>query len=73
VLDDVLNQLAQRDRQQGRIVELRYFAGLTVEETAAVLDISAATVKRDWSMARAWLSREIKRGNGGNRARVGKN
>ena len=77
VLDDALNQLAQRDRQQGRIVELRYFAGLTVEETAAVLDISAATVKRDWSMARAWLSREItreiKRGTGGNQARVGKN
>ena len=72
-LDDALNQLAQRDLQQGRIVELRYFAGLTVEETAAVLDISPATVKRDWSMARAWLSRQIKRGEGGNKARVGKN
>jgi len=72
-LDDALNQLAQRDPQQGRIVELRYFAGLTVEETAAVLDISPATVKRDWSMARAWLSRQIKRGEGGNKGRVGKN
>ena len=72
-LDDALNQLAQRDPQQVRIVELRYFAGLTVEETAAVLDISPATVKRDWSMARAWLSRQIKRGEGGNKGRVGKN
>jgi RNA polymerase sigma factor (TIGR02999 family) len=72
-LDDTLNQLAQRDPQQSRIVELRFFAGLTVEETAAVLGISAATVKRDWSMARAWLSRQMKRGEGGNKGRVGKN
>ena len=68
VLDDALNQLAQRDPQQSRIVELRFFAGLTVEETATVLDISAATVKRDWSMARAWLSRQMKRGEGGNKS-----
>jgi RNA polymerase sigma-70 factor (ECF subfamily) len=73
VLDDALKQLAERDPQQSRIVELRFFAGLTVEETAAVLDISPATVKRDWSMARAWLSRQIKRGESGNKARVGKN
>jgi len=72
-LDDTLNQLAQRDPQQSRIVELRFFAGLTVEESAAVLGISAATVKRDWSMARAWLSRQMKRGEGGNKGRVGKN
>ena len=72
-LDDALNQLAQRDSQQSRIVELRFFAGLTVEETAAILGISPATVKRDWSLARAWLSRQIKRGEGGNTARVGKN
>jgi RNA polymerase sigma factor (TIGR02999 family) len=72
-LDDALKRLAERDPQQSRIVELRYFAGLTVEETAAVLDISPATVKRDWSMARAWLSRQIKRAEGGNKARVGKN
>ena len=71
-LDDALRQLADRDPQQSRIVELRFFAGLTVEETAAVPDISPATVKRDWSMARAWLSRQIKRGEGGNKARVGK-
>jgi len=71
-LDDALKQLAERDAQQSRIVELRFFAGLTVEETAALLDISPATVKRDWSMARAWLSRRIKRGEGGNQAGVGK-
>ena len=72
-LDDALRQLVERDPQQSRIVELRFFAGLTVEDTAAVLGISPATVKRDWSMARAWLSRQIKRGEGGNKARVGKN
>jgi RNA polymerase sigma-70 factor (ECF subfamily) len=72
-LDGALMQLAERDPQQSQIVELRFFAGLTVEETAAVLNISTATVKRDWSMARAWLSRRIKRGEGGNKARVGKN
>jgi RNA polymerase sigma factor (TIGR02999 family) len=72
-LDGALRQLAERDPQQSQIVELRFFAGLTVEETATVLGISPATVKRDWSMARAWLSRRIKRGEGGNKARVGKN
>jgi RNA polymerase sigma factor (sigma-70 family) len=72
-LDEALKQLAERDSQQSRIVELRFFAGLTVDETAVVLDISPATVKRDWSMARAWLSRQIKRGEGGNKAGVGKN
>ncbi len=71
-LDDALKQLQQRDPQQSRIVELRFFAGLTVEETATVLNISPATVKRDWSMARAWLWRRIKRGEGGDKARVGK-
>jgi RNA polymerase sigma-70 factor (ECF subfamily) len=73
VLDDALRKLAERDPQQSRIVELRFFAGLTVEETALVVDISPATVKRDWSMARAWLSRQIKRGKDGNEAGVGKN
>jgi RNA polymerase sigma-70 factor, ECF subfamily len=71
-LDDALKHLTERDPQQSRIVELRFFAGLTVEETAAVLDISPATVKRDWSMARAWLSRQLKRGEGGNQAGMGK-
>src|SRR5471032_905266 len=53
-LDDALNQLAQLDRQQSLIVELRFFGGLTVEETAAVLGSSPATIGRDWSMAKAW-------------------
>jgi len=58
-LDEALNRLAEIDEQQGKIVELRFFSGLTVEETAEVLGISPATVKRDWSMAKAWLHREI--------------
>lgn len=58
-LDEALERLAVIDEQQARIVELRFFSGLTVEETAEVLSISPATVKRDWSMAKAWLHREI--------------
>ena len=73
LLDDALTRLAQRDPQQSRIVELRFFAGMTVEETAAVMGISPATVKRDWSMARAWLSRHMKRGESGDKGRVAKN
>jgi RNA polymerase sigma factor (TIGR02999 family) len=61
VLDDALARLAEVDRQAVRVVELRYFAGLTLEETAAVLSVSTATVKRDWAMARAWLYRELSR------------
>jgi RNA polymerase sigma factor (TIGR02999 family) len=61
-LDDALNALSRRDPQQSRIVELRFFGGLTIEESAAALDISPATVKRDWAMARAWLTREMKKG-----------
>jgi RNA polymerase sigma factor (TIGR02999 family) len=64
-LDDALTQLSRRDAQQGKIVELRFFGGLTVEETAEALDVSAATVKRDWVMARAWLVREMGRGSSG--------
>lgn len=60
-LDDCLEALARIDPQQARIVELRYFAGLSVEETAAVLGIGTATVKRDWAVARAWLRRELSR------------
>src|SRR6266545_894197 len=56
-LDEALERLAAIDEQQSRIVELRFFSGLTVEETAEVLAISPATVKRDWSMAKAWLHR----------------
>jgi RNA polymerase sigma factor (TIGR02999 family) len=58
-LDIALENLAKLDPQQGRIVELRFFAGLSIEETAEVLSISPATVKRDWAMAKAWLSREM--------------
>jgi RNA polymerase sigma factor (TIGR02999 family) len=58
-LHDALERLGQLDAEQARIVELRYFGGLTIEETAAVLGSSPATVKRDWSSARAWLYREL--------------
>ena len=58
-LDCALGKLELIDPQQGRIVELRFFGGLTIEETAEVLDVSPATVKREWSMAKAWLHREL--------------
>jgi RNA polymerase sigma factor (TIGR02999 family) len=60
-LDLVMARLSRRDAQQERIVELRVFGGLTVEETARVLEISPSTVKRDWIMAKAWLKREVVR------------
>ena len=66
-LDDALRSLAELDPQQAKIVELRFFGGLTVEETAEVLGISPRTVKRDWSVARAWLHGEIS----GNKTRNG--
>jgi RNA polymerase sigma factor (TIGR02999 family) len=59
-LDDALNQLAALDPQQSRVVELRFFGGLSIEETSIVLGISPATVKREWATARAWLRREMK-------------
>jgi RNA polymerase sigma factor (TIGR02999 family) len=58
-LDDALNGLARLDPQQSRIVELRFFGGLSIDETSAALGISASTVKRDWVTARVWLHREI--------------
>ncbi len=58
-LDDALQELAQVDARKSQVVELRYFGGLSVEETAEVLKISAVTVMRDWSMAKAWLHREL--------------
>ncbi len=61
-LDEALEQLEQLDPRQARVVELRFFGGLTVEETAAALGVSPATVKVDWSMARAWLYRKLKPG-----------
>src|SRR5262245_35794139 len=59
-LDEALDRLANLDPQQSRVVELRIFGGLGVEETAAALDISPRTVKREWSMARAWLHQQLK-------------
>jgi len=59
-LNDALNNLAAIDPQQSRVVELRVFGGLTVEETAEALGISPRTVKREWSMAKAWLHRQIR-------------
>lgn len=58
-VDDALTRLAALDAQQARVVELRYFGGLSIHETAEVLGVSEATVKRDWTTARAWLHREI--------------
>lgn len=61
-LDSALDKLAKLDEQQSRIIELRYFAGFSIEDTAEFLGISPATVKRSWSSARAWLLQEMKRG-----------
>ncbi len=58
-LDQALNELEALDPDQGRIVELRFFGGLTIEETAAALGISPATVKREWAIAKAWLFRRL--------------
>lgn len=60
-LDDALNQLSQMNPRQSRIVELRFFGGLSIEETAEFLEVSSATVEREWAIARAWLYREISR------------
>lgn len=61
-IDEVLEQLAEIDERQARIVELRYFAGLSMEETAETLDVSRSTVAREWRMARAWLKRRLSEG-----------
>lgn len=58
-LDSALEKLARVDARQARLVELRFFGGLTVDEAASVLDIAAITVKRDWALARTWLFREL--------------
>ncbi len=60
-LDEALLSLAKLDARKSRVVELRFFAGLTIEETAEVLRISPETVMRDWKMAKAWLFRELAR------------
>ncbi|HEU4334434.1 MAG TPA: sigma-70 family RNA polymerase sigma factor [Candidatus Eisenbacteria bacterium] len=58
-LDEALDRLARLDERQSRVVELRYYGGLSIEETAEVLAVSPATVRRDWTVARAWLHREL--------------
>jgi RNA polymerase sigma factor (TIGR02999 family) len=58
-LDDALNALSVADQRRSRVVELRFFGGLSVEETAEVLDVSAETVMRDWKVAKAWLFKEL--------------
>jgi len=60
-LDDALTDLAKLDQKQSRIVELRYFGGLSIEETSQVLGVSPATIKREWATARAWLHHEMSR------------
>lgn len=60
-LDEALTRLSALDARQGQIVELRFFGGLSVEETAAVVGVSERTIKREWQMSRAWLRREISR------------
>jgi RNA polymerase sigma factor (TIGR02999 family) len=60
-LDDALTSLARIDEQQSRIIELRFFGGLSIEEAAQLMEISPRTVKRQWAIARAWLFRELNR------------
>jgi RNA polymerase sigma factor (TIGR02999 family) len=62
-LDDALHALAEFDPRKAKVVELRFFGGLNFEEMATVLNVSTITVQRDWSTARAWLRRELQRGN----------
>jgi RNA polymerase sigma-70 factor, ECF subfamily len=63
-LDEALHRLSKLDPRQGQVVELRFFGGLSVEETAEYLKISPKTVKRDWAVAKAWLHGELRRGDG---------
>ena len=60
-VDEALRALEELDPRQGQIVEMRFFGGLTIEEIAKALDISSATVKREWTFAKVWLSRELAR------------
>lgn len=61
-VDEALTRLAEVDPQQARLVELRFFGGLSLEEAAGVLGVSRTTVKRNWNLAKAWLARELRRG-----------
>jgi RNA polymerase sigma-70 factor, ECF subfamily len=63
-LDDAMNALARLDPRKVQVIEMRFFGGLSVEETAEVLKVSAVTVMRDWSTAKAWLYRELTGGTG---------
>ena len=72
-LNDALDALSRHDAQQERIVTMRFFGGLSIEETAGILGISSATVKRDWSVAKAWLTREMGRGADGKYKPMGAN
>jgi len=71
-LDDALKDLSNLDEQQGRIVEMRFFGGLATEEIAEVLGISASTVKRDWNVAKAWLTRQMNKEGRGETGSVAK-
>jgi RNA polymerase sigma factor (TIGR02999 family) len=62
-LDEALTRLAEFDPQQAKLVELRFFGGLSIEESAGVLGVSRTTLKRNWNLAKAWLARELNRGN----------
>jgi RNA polymerase sigma-70 factor, ECF subfamily len=70
-LDEALERLTKLDPRQGKIVELRFFGGLTVEQTADLLGISPKTVKRDWSMAKAWLHGELRASDGDAKGELG--
>jgi RNA polymerase sigma factor (TIGR02999 family) len=72
-VDEALKDLARIDEQQSRIVELRFFGGLTTEEAADALGISRSTAKREWKVAKAWLSRQMKRGRHGQTESMGEN
>ena len=71
-LDEALNRLSKLDPRQGHVVELRFFGGLSVEETAAYLNVSPKTVKRDWAVAKVWLFGELRRGDGDLSGTMGK-
>jgi RNA polymerase sigma-70 factor, ECF subfamily len=62
-LDEALTRLAGFDPQQARLVELRFFGGLSIEESAGILGVSRTTLKRDWNLAKAWLARELRKGD----------
>jgi RNA polymerase sigma factor (TIGR02999 family) len=72
-LDEALNTLMKMDEQQGKIVEMRFFGGLSIEEIGEVLGISRSTVKREWNVAKAWLMREMRRDSHGEAPAMAKN